>query len=162
MRLRRSARPSTVALGPPRPDGGGWPAAAVAGRPSFASATLHEMALRAAYEPEAHAVADRIVDDVLPRVVLDVDEQDRPHLQRVLLTASRIGAGLGIVVRGGSLHERVREVERDVAAALWEARRKQPAMQPAWEVVAAYFLLAGFLVARGGPDVVDELVHDLG
>lgn len=161
MRLRPPSRPSHLPLGRPGTDGAGWPDRADVGRPGFASSTLHEMALRAAYEPEAHAIADRLLDDVLPHVALDVSAEDEPYLRRVLLTAARIGAGTGIVERAAGPQVRAGLVERDVAAALWRARVGLPPMPPPREGVAAYFLLAGFVVARDGRDVVDALVRDL-
>ncbi len=157
MRLRRPSRPTTLPLGRPGPDGGGWPDRDEVGRPTFASSTLHEMALRAAYEPEAHAIGDRLVDDVLPRVPLVVSDEDAPYLRRVLLTAARIGAGVGIVERSAGPDVVDGQVDRDVAAALWRARSALPPMPPVREQVAAYFLLAGFVVAREGRSVVDEL-----
>lgn len=162
MRLRRPPRPSALPLGRPGPDGGGWPDREDVGRPTFASSTLHEMALRAAYEPEAHAIGDRLIGDVLPRVDLVVSDEDEPYLRKVLLTAARIGAGVGIVERSAGPQPVAGQVDRDVAAALWRARRALPAMPPAREQVAAYFLLAGFVVARGGPAVVGELRAALG
>ncbi|HVM28846.1 MAG TPA: hypothetical protein VM433_14400 [Mycobacteriales bacterium] len=152
--------PAFLALGTPRPDGAGWPDPAEVGRPSFEASTYHEMAIRQAFEPEAHAVADRLVDDVLPLLTVEVAPQDEPYLHKVFSTAARIGAGLGIVERTLRPSD-LTVVDRQVAAALWVARRKLPAMQPDWAVLAGYFLLAGFHVARSGPATVERLVDDL-
>lgn len=159
MPLFRS-RPATLPLVPPRLDGTGWPDPAQVGRPSFDSATFHETATREAYEVEAHAVADRLLDDVLPRIATGVSAQDAPFLRKVLLVAARVGAGVGIVERGLGEPDPA-AVDRRVAAALWEARRKLPSMPPERARVAAYFLLAGFHVARTGPDAVEQLLADL-
>ena len=157
MRLFRSRpEPGPLPLPPPRPDGTGWPDAGVVGRPTFAANALHESGLRNAYEIEAHAVADRLVDQLLPRLPTGAQPQDEPFLRKVLLTAARVGAGLGAVARrsdgvGADL------VGRGVAGALLLARRALPDMPPAQAALAGYFLLAGFRVARIGPDEVDRL-----
>lgn len=144
----------------PRVDGTGWPDEAAVGRPSFEMNTFYELGLRHAYDPEAHAVADRLVADVLPHVRTDVAAQDQPYLHKVFSTAARIGAGLGIVERGLAGSDPA-QVDRRVAGALWQARRKLPAMQPAWLTLAGYFLLAGFHVARTGPEVVERLAEQV-
>lgn len=157
---RPPAAPVSVPLALPRPDGAGWPDPAVVGRPSFDSSTFHELAVRHAYDPEAHAVAGRLAADVLPLVPTGVSQQDEPYLHKVFSAATRIGAGLGVVER--SLEPvGPGQVDRRIASALWEARRKLPAMPPEWERTAGYFLLAGFHVARGGPPVVDVLAREL-
>lgn len=144
----------------PRLDGTGWPDATQVGRPSFDSTTLYELATRQAYEVEAHAVGDRLVDDVLPRIDTGVSEQDEPFLRKVLLVAARVGAGVAIAERS-LVEPDPTAVDRRIAAALWEARRKLPAMPEERARTAAYFLLAGFHVARTGPQAVDELLADL-
>ena len=48
-----------------------------------------------------------------------------------------------------------------MAGALWQARRRLPGMRPEWSAAAAYFLLAGYAVARSGAHVVEELRDDL-
>lgn len=159
MPLFRS-RPSSVPLARPRLDGTGWPDAREVGRPSFDSTTLLELATRAAYEPEAHAVADRLLDDVLPRVETGVDPVDEPYFRKLLLVAARVGAGLAIAERGVAATG-PGTVDRSVASALVEARRQQPAMPADRARVAAYFLLAGFHVGRTGPAAVDDLLAEL-
>ncbi|MCW2614569.1 MAG: hypothetical protein JWN08_1563 [Frankiales bacterium] len=160
MRLFRAARPQHLPLDPPRLDGAGWPDAAGVGRPSFETSTYYELAVRNAFEPEAHAVADRLVDELLPRVETGVSGEDAPYLRKTILTAARVGAGVGIVERTFPPAE-PGTVDRAVAGALWEARRRLPGMQPGWSRTAGFFLLAGFHVVRGGPSVVDDLARDL-
>lgn len=144
----------------PRLDGTGWPDPAALGRPSFESATYYEMATRRAYEPQAHAVADALVAAALPRVVTGATAEDEPYLDKVLLVAARIGAGLGIVDR-----EQVAAgpdvLDRDVARALEQAQRGLPTMREDWTRIAGWFLLAGHLLAREGPDVLPELLDGL-
>ena len=144
----------------PRPDGTGWPDADAVGRPSFEAAAFHEIAVKNAYEIEAHAVADRLVDQLLPRLPAVGEAVDAPFLRKVVLTAARIGAGLGMVGRG--LDDAPDEVDRRVAGALLLARRGLPDMPPAQAALVGYFLLAAFRVARRGPDEVDRLEADLG
>lgn len=158
---RRPGPPSHLPLAPPGLDGAGWPDEAALGRPSFDTSTFYELGVRHAYDPEAHAVGDRLVEDLLPRVPTGVSEQDEPYLRKVFLTAARIGAGIAIVERTLEPPE-PGTVDRHVAGALWQARRKLPAMQPGWSRTAGYFLLAGFHVARGGREVVDRLADQLG
>lgn len=159
-----SRRPSSsaelLAVSLPRPDGSGWPDRDSVGRPSFDSSTFYELGLRSAYEPEAHAISARLVDDVLPHVPTGVSAEDEPYLSKVFATAARIGAGVGIVERGLGVADPA-VVDRRIGAALWEGRRKLPVMPPEWATTAAYFLLAGFTVARSGPDTVDRLVEEL-
>lgn len=156
-----SRRPSHLPLPAPRLlDGAGWPDETVVGRPSFDSSSLHELGVRHAYDPEAHAIGSRLVDDVLERVPTGVADQDEPHLRKVYGTAARIGAGLAVVERTlpasppGS-------VDRSLAGALWQARRQLPAMPADQDRTAAWFLLAGFHLGRSGPAAVRELLADL-
>jgi hypothetical protein len=158
---RRPSPPSHLPLPPPGLDGAGWPDEGAAGRGSFESSTYYELAVRHAYDLEAHAVGDRLVDDLLPLVSTGVSEQDEPYLHKVFLTAARIGAGIGIVERSlGPANPQL--VDRHIAGALWQGRRKLPAMQPDWGRTAGFFLLAGFHVVRGGREVVDRLADELG
>lgn len=153
-------RPSHLPIALPRLDGSGWPDQAAVGRPSFDTSTYYELAVRHAFDPEAHAAADGLVDELLPRIDTAVSAEDEPYLRKVFITAARIGAGLGIVERTLASHD-LDQVDRSIAGALWEARRKLPAMQPDWARTAGWFLLAGFHLARGGPGVLDRLREDL-
>lgn len=149
----RRPRPP-VPLPPPGPDGTGWPGA---GRPGFAASALHESGLRGAYEVEAHAVADRLLDQLLPLLPTGASEQDAPFLRKVLLTAARVGAGLGALARDGQADV----VDPDLAGALLLARGGLPQMPPRQAALAGYVLLAGFRTARLGPDEVDRLQERL-
>jgi hypothetical protein len=150
MRLFRTGRPTlpeVLELDLPRLDGTGWPDEAVVGRRSFESATWSELGLRSAYDPQAHAVADLLADELLPHVPLEVAAEDEPYLRKVLSVAARQGAGLALVERGraGAVGP---AADRRLVGALWQARRGLPAMRPDWSAAAAFLLLAGFHVAR--------------
>lgn len=152
----RARVPDTpLELGRPRPDGSGWPDPDDVGRRSFQGSALYELGLRNAYEVEAHAVADRLVDALLPLLDTEAAAQDEPYFRKVVLTAARIGAGLGMCDDGGPY------VERRLAQALLLARTALPAMPPHQSAIAGYFLLAGFHTLRSGPDEVDRLVAEL-
>ncbi|MDP9434200.1 MAG: hypothetical protein M3P93_02980 [Actinomycetota bacterium] len=150
-------RPPTLPLSLPRPDGAGWPDRAETGRPSFEGATYYELGTRNAFEPEAHDLADRLVDAVLPRLATGVTEEDEPYLRKTFLTAARIGAGVGMAER--SLATPIHLMDRHVAAALWLARRKLPAMRADWSRTGAYFMLAGYYLARTDLDLLPALVQ---
>ena len=65
---------------------------------SFEVSTLYEMGYREAFEPEAHLVADQLMDRLLPAVPLgEVAQEDAPYLRRVFMVAAQVGAGIGIV-----------------------------------------------------------------
>lgn len=152
--------PASVPLALPRLDGTGWPDEAALGRPSFETNTFYELAVRHAYDPEAHAVADRLVEQALPRVPTGVTAEDEPYLRKVFTTAARIGAGVAIVERTLGPAD-PGTADGRIAGALWQARRKLPAMQADWGRSAGWFLLAGYHVARTGPSAVDPLVAEL-
>lgn len=152
----RRTRPA-LPLVLPRPDGTGWPDV---GRRSFDAAAYLELGTRRAYEPEAHAVADRLIELALPRLGVVADPDDQPYLERTFTVAARIGAGIGLVdreqVAPGSA-----ELDTAVAGALQLARRGLPAMQDDWERVGGWFLLAGHRLGRCGPDALPELLDVL-
>ena len=125
----------------------------VSGRGTFAARTLYEMGHREAFEPEAHDVADLLIDPVLARVPLEVAAADEPYLRQLFASAAQDGAGIGIVER------RAREVDeftvdRDIAGALAEAVDRLPAMPPEHRRIATLFVRAGHYVARSGPEAV--------
>ncbi len=153
-------RPRHLPLALPRLDGTGWPDPAAVGRPSFDTSTFYELACRNAYETEAHEVADRLVGAILPQVPTGVSARDEPYLRKVFHTAARIGAGLAMVERTLPTPD-PRSVDRRIAGALWQARRRQPVMSPDWARTAAYFLLAGYYVARTSPEVIPSLVREV-
>lgn len=159
-RRRGPDLPRRLPLVLPRPDGTGWPDESLVGRPSFESGTWYELGLRHAYDPEAHAVADRLVADVLPALSTGVQPEDAPYLHKVFSTAARVGAGLGIVERGLSSDDDG-TVDRRMVASLGAARRALPSMPADWARLAGFFLLAGFHVARTGPAMVDRLAEDV-
>lgn len=161
-RRRVTDAPAHLPLGRPGPDGAGWPDEAVVGRPSFEANALHELATRDAYTAEAHDLAEELVAAALPHVPTGATAEDEPYLRKVFTVAARVGAGLGRVEHTlGPVDPAT--VDRRVAAALWQARRKLPVMPPEWERAAAWFLLAGHHVARTEraaiPLLVDHLAH---
>jgi hypothetical protein len=140
--LRRGrTAPEPLPLALPRPDGSTWHDG-MAHR-SFEASTYYEMATRRAHEPDAIALGDRLLEQALPRVHTGASEQDEPYLRRVLLTAARIGAALGLVDPSPS-----GLLDPGVAGALGAARRALPAMQPDWALLGAWFLAAGHFLAR--------------
>jgi hypothetical protein len=148
----RRSRPALPLL-LPLPDGSGWPDP---GRRSFDAAAYLELGTRRAYEPEAHAVADRLVPAALPRLHVAASSDDQPYLNRTFTVAARIGAGIGLVDREqGSAAD---ELDPAVAGALQLARRGLPAMQDDWARVGGWFLLAGHRMGRCGPDALPELL----
>lgn len=160
---RRSSqppRPTRVPLGWPRLGGGGWPDETVVGWPSFEANTYYELANRRAYDGEAHALAEELVDAAMPHVPTGTLAEDQPYLRKLFTVAARIGIGIAIVERSLGAPEGD-TVDRHIAGALWQARRKQPAMPPHLAGAAAWFLLAGYWVGRTEPTVIPVLVDDL-
>ena len=153
--FRRSPPPAPLPLVLPRPDGSTWMNAMA--QSSFEASTYYEMGSRRAYEPDAHALADRLLAAALPRVSTGASAEDEPYLRKTLLTAARIGAGIGLVDPTGS----PAQLDPGVAGALGLARRGLPAMQPDWALLGAWFLLAGHWLARQDPDVRDAAVRAL-
>ena len=135
--------PEPLPLALPRRDGSTWLGAMA--QPSFEASTYYEMATRRAHEPDAHALADRLVEAALPRVSTGASAQDEPYLRNVLRTAALVGAGLGLVDPSPP-----GQLDPAVAGALGHARRALPAMQPDWALLGAWFLAAGHFLARHG------------
>jgi hypothetical protein len=152
----RRSRPA-LPLVLPRPDGTGWPDV---GRPSFDASAYLELGTRRAYDPEAHAAADRLVEAALPRLGVVADPEDQPYLERTFTVAARIGAGLGMVDREQVAPGAV-DLDPAIAGALLLARRGLPAMQDDWARVGGWFLLAGHRLGRFGPDALPELLDAL-
>ncbi len=138
-RARPALEPLPLAL--PRRDGSTWLNAMA--QSSFEGSTYYEMATRRAHEPDAHALADQLVEAALPRVTTGASAEDEPYLRKVLLTAARIGAGLGLVDPSAP-----GELDPGIAAGLGLARRNLPAMKPDWALLGAWFLVAGHFLAR--------------
>lgn len=151
--------PATVPVGLPRPDGGGWPDPAATSGRSFDASTFYEMGLRHAYDPEVHALADRLVTSALPRLATGAGPEDAPHLRKVFLSAARTGAGIGTVERA-QVPAPSGEVDRRIAGALGLARRALPAMREDWALTGAWFVLAGrhlVLHEAALPELLDAL-----
>ncbi len=153
-------RPRYLPLTVPRPDGVGWPDPAEVGRPNFDALTFYELGCRFAFEPEAHDLAEHLVDTVLPHLQTGALEEDAPYLRKVFTTAARIGAGVGRQERGLSTPD-LDHVDRRIAAALIQGRRKLPVMREDWTRLGAYFLLAGYYVGRTNRLVVEVLIDEL-
>jgi hypothetical protein len=152
----RRSRPA-LPLVLPRLDGAGWPDP---GRRSFDAAAYLELGTRRAYEPEAHAAADRLMATALPLLGVVADPEDQPYLVKTFTVAARIGAGIGLVDR-----EQVApgspDLDPAIAGALLLARRGLPAMQDDWARVGGWFLLAGHRLGRCGPGALPELLDAL-
>lgn len=112
-------------------------------QPSFEAATYHELGTRRAHDPDALALAERLLAAALPTGVPGVAAQDEPYLRSTLLTAARIGAGIGLVdpSRAGCL-------DPGVAGALGAARRALPVMPPDRARLGAWLLACGHYLAR--------------
>ena len=153
LRRARSA-PEPLPLPLPRPDGSTWLSAMA--QPSFEASTYCEMATRQAHEPDAHALADRLLEAALPHVDTGASAEDAPYLRKVLLRAARIGAGLGLVDPSppGLL-------DLAVAGGLGEARRGLPAMREDWALLGAWFLAAGHYLARHDEAVREDVLRVL-
>jgi hypothetical protein len=151
----RRSRPA-LRLELPRLDGTGWPEA---GRPSFDAAAYLELGTQRAYEPEAHAVADRLVPSALPRMGVVADPEDQPYLAKTFTVAARIGAGIGLVDREQAAGPDV--LDPAIGGALVLARRGLPSMQDDWARAAGWFLLAGHRLGRCGPRALPELLDAL-
>lgn len=141
----RRPAPPPLPLVVPRLDGTGWTAAHA--QTSFEASTHYENGSRGAYEPAVHALADRLLAQVLPVVATGASAEDAPYLEKVLRTAARLGVGLGVVERESTAAV-PGELDRGIAGALGLARRGLPAMRPDQERLAAWFLLAGHFLAR--------------
>lgn len=154
--LRRARRPAPqgLPLAVPRADGSTWTVATT--QRSFAASTYYEMATRRAHEPDAHALADRLLEAALPRLSTGASDQDAPYLQKVLRTAALVGAGLGLVDPSppGLL-------DPAVAGALGAARRGLPVMQEDWALLGAWFLASGHFLARHDAAVQEAVLTAL-
>jgi hypothetical protein len=153
-------KPTRLPLRMPRMDGSSWPDRRDVERRSFAALTLYEMGYREAFEPEAAAIADRLVEEVLPMLPIDSAPGDAPYLRQVFVSAAQIGAGIGIVDRR-TAHPGERGIDRDVGQALWEAVSELPAMPPEQRRIARYLLQAGHYVARTGLGMIPRMLASL-
>ena len=152
----RRSRPALPLL-LPRLDGAGWPDP---GRSGFDASAYLELGTQRAYDPEAHAAADRLLDEALPRLHVVADVQDQPYLAKTFTVAARIGAGIGIVDREQVAGD-PSELDPAIAGALLLARRGLPSMQDDWARAGGWFVLAGHRLGRLGPDALPELLDAL-
>ena len=156
--IRRRA--AHLPLEPPRLEGASWPNRRDFGRPSFAASALYQMGYREAFEPEAHDIADLLVEQMLPELHIDVASVDAPYLRRVFSTAAQIGAGIGIVERRGSNHDE-QSTDRQFGGALLVAAGELPAMPRRHKRIALYLLHCGYYVARTELRTIPRLVDAL-
>jgi hypothetical protein len=154
-------RPELLPLRIPRLDGSTWPTRREVGRRSFASSALYQMGYGEAFTPEAHDIADPLLDQVLPRVRTDAAPEDRPYLRRLFSSAAQIGAGIGLVERRVVRHDDV-GTDRQVAGALLEAADELPAMPSQQRGIAVYLLQGGYYLARAGVAGLPLLLSELG
>ena len=152
-------KPRYVPLVVPALDGSTWPDRATAA-PSFDTLTLYHLGYREAFEPEAHQLADLLVKAVLSRVPAEVSAADEPYLNKVFISAARIGAGIGMAERNLEKPDDGL-MDRRTWGALWQARRELPGMHGDWARLASYLILAGHYLARRGPDAVSPLLEKL-
>ena len=149
-RRTRAALPLVL----PRPDGAGWPDP---GRSGFEAAAYLELGTQRAYDPEAHAAADRLVPAALPLLRVVADVEDQPYLAKTFTVAARIGAGIGLVDREQAAAG-TDALDPGIAAALVLAQRGLPSMQDDWARAGGWFVLAGHRLGRCGPDALPELL----
>lgn len=125
---------------------------------SFEVSTLYEMGYREAFEPEAHLIADQLMDRLLPAVPLgEVADEDLPYLRRVFMVAAQVGAGIGLVeVR--TLSPAQWSSDRSIWGALWKALDDLPGMRQQHQAVTRFIMQSGYYVARTRSDVIDELL----
>jgi hypothetical protein len=161
-------------LRPPRLDGSTWLPRDESGRASFEVSTLYEMAQRAAFEPIAHELAEQLLDAVLPLLPIGsagaagaaadaagaVDSADEPYVQRILMVAAQVGAGIGLV-ESRSLAPPSGLTDRRTWTVLWTALRDLPTMPPTQRFAAAYLMQAGPFLARVGDGGVSDVAADL-
>ena len=128
---------------------------------SFEVSTLYELGYREAFEPEAHTVADQLMDRLLPAVPLgEVGQEDAPYLRRVFMVAAQVGAGIGIVeVRTLSPPQWCSD--RPIWGALWKALDDLPRMHQQHQAVARFMMQSGYYVARTHPGVIADLLAAL-
>jgi hypothetical protein len=154
-------RPELLPFERPRLDGRTWLDRRAVGRMSFEVSTLYEMGYREAFEPEAHLIADQLMDRLLPAVPLgDVADADAPYLRRVFMVASQIGAGIGIV-EARTLTPDEWCSDRRIWGALWKALDDLPRMHRQQQSVACFMLHSGYYVARSGNGAIDQLLVTL-
>ncbi|MET0865495.1 MAG: hypothetical protein ABWZ98_14275, partial [Nakamurella sp.] len=142
----------------PQPDGSNWPDRSAVGRMSFEVSTLYEMGYREAFEPAAHAIAELLMDEVLPVIPLvGVPEQDASYLRRVFMVAAQVGAGIGLV-EARSLQPAQWCSDRRIWGALWKAMDDLPRLHDQQRPVATFMMHSGYYLARTGVGALDQLL----
>jgi hypothetical protein len=145
----------------PRPDGSNWPDRSAVGRISFEVSTLYEMGYREAFEPAAHAIADLLMDQLLPAIPLGgVADQDAPYLQRVFMVAAQVGAGIGLV-EAHSLQPAQWCSDRRIWGALWKAMDDLPRLHQQQRSVASFMMHSGYYLARTNIGAIDQVLTAL-
>lgn len=127
------------------------------GRVTFEVSTLYEMGQREGFEPVAHEIADQLLDALLPLLPLGpVEPIDQPYLQRILMVAAQVGAGIGLIeVR--SLAPPPGFADRRIWSVLWKALGDLPAVPAPQRFAAGYLMAAGHYVARTGDAAITDL-----
>ncbi|MEP6979516.1 MAG: hypothetical protein ABJA16_02010 [Nakamurella sp.] len=128
---------------------------------TFEVSTLYEMGQRAGFEPVADEIADQLLDELLPWLPLGtVDPVDEPYLQRILMTAAQLGAGIGLVeVRTSAPADGL--VDRQTWGVLWKALGDLPTVPAPQRFAAAFLMQAGHYVARVGDRAIPGIVAGL-
>ena len=133
----------------PRPDGSNWPDRSAVGRMSFEVSTLYEMGYREAFEPAAHAIADLLMDQLLPAIPLGgVADQDAPYLHRVFMVAAQVS------LRFTRATPRANSASRS----LWKALDDLPRLHQQQRSVATFMMHSGYYLARTHLGAVDQLL----
>ena len=128
---------------------------------SFEVSTLYEMGYREAFEPAAHAIADLLMDQLLPAIPLDgVADQDAPYLQRVFMVAAQVGAGIGLV-EARSLQPAQWCSDRRIWGALWKAMDDLPRLHQQQRSVATFMMHSGYYLARTNLGAIGSAVGAL-
>jgi hypothetical protein len=154
-------RPDVLPLRVPRLDGGTLPTRREVGRSSFASSALYRMGYGEAFTPEAHDIADPLVEQALPRLRTEAAPEDLPYLRRVFSSTAQIGAGIGLVERR-VVRRDGQGTDRHVAGALLDAVDELPVMPGDQHAVAVYLLQCGYYLARTDIDQLPVLLAELG
>jgi hypothetical protein len=129
---------------------------------SFEVSTLYELGYREAFEPAAHAIADLLMDGLLPTIPLGgVSTEDAPYLNRVFMVAAQVGAGIGIV-EARTLSPDEWCSDRSIWGALWKALDDLPRIPLEQHRFAASFMMhSGYYIARTRHGEIDRLLAEL-
>lgn len=145
----------------PRLDGSTWPDRRALGRAGFDVSTLYEISNREAFEPPCHEIADRLLTALSPLLPLgDIAPEDAPFVNRILMVAAQVGAGIGSV-ESRTLAPAPSTSDRRAWGALWKALRDLPKVPAPQRRAAAFLMQAGYWVARTGDNGVLEVAAAL-